>query len=589
MARIDLEIWLGPEHRDAVGDTLARQGIAPLEDGLLRVTRELSAKGSAKNAAYLNGTPVKVTALRDICQPLIKTVDANAIQMFSRGDSRRKLVDRLLTPEENKVLPQMARCVGQLKLAEGRVRRLEEQSQRKKGSSDAETEALLAHWVEELDTLEADEFSFVEGVQGAIEEFISEVGEDDLGELATLSEMQLKGDESSGASALETVWPALQMMSDCLKEVESSRESVLRAARLMTEKSDPSSVLGVIGEVHDLVIDAAQGTAVGAQQQEALEGAHELLNQAEALVCTAGDQLDALVAGLPRLPVTLEEIEGHIMVWKDLSRKHGISPPDLGKMHRDLRDELDEFVSAQQALPKALEQQQMWREEAGKCADLLHTARVRAAHQIEALLNPHLAGVGMEGASIRVAVDDGGVLSPQGVDKVQFEFSSQGGQAHLPIEAVASSGERSRLLLLMESLLPTPPTGDVRISPCAVLYDEIDAHVGGRTAVSVGKLLAMQGKSCQVLVVTHTAPVAAQADQHLVVDKVKARHSSENPSGAQTEEDESEVEESEAPHSVSITVRDVQGSEREEEVARMASGDTSVKAMDLARTLLEKG
>ena len=138
-------------------------------------------------------------------------------------------------------------------------------------------------------------------------------------------------------------------------------------------------------------------------------------------------------------------------------------------------------------------------------------------------------------------VEKAKTLGPTGGDRVQFVMKANQGQTDGPVDAVASSGEKSRLLLLLETQLPPPQArssfelegqafdGDTRAreddvnageygsprvekavigsavrsdvtraSPCAVLYDEIDAHVGGRTAVAVGRLLANQGRKYQV-------------------------------------------------------------------------------------------
>ncbi|CAM9337689.1 unnamed protein product [Discosporangium mesarthrocarpum] len=151
-----------------------------------------------------------------------------------------------------------------------------------------------------------------------------------------------------------------------------------------------------------------------------------------------------------------------------------------------------------------------------------------------------------------------------------------------------------------------------RVPPCAVLYDEIDAHVGGRAAVAVGNLLARQGKESQVVVVTHTAQVAALADEHLVVDKVVAHGRPSSPSPVVAPQPSGYHRDDPGPSSaavspsqgngrlrrhagggedtggdVSVTIREVKGSEREAEVARMAAGDIGgPAAAELAREML---
>lgn len=171
---------------------------------------------------------------------------------------------------------------------------------------------------------------------------------------------------------------------------------------------------------------------------------------------------------------------------------------------------------------------------------LVSAACCRAATELEDLINPVMPDVGLEGATFKVLVEEAKALGPAGADRVQFLLEANQGQTRGTVDAVASSGEKSRLLLLLETRLPPPQAqssaelaadprgtcGDgelavagvdgggedmvtaqadgaadvVRAAPCAVLYDEIDAHVGGRTAVAVGRLLANQGRDSQVCV-----------------------------------------------------------------------------------------
>jgi len=143
------------------------------------------------------------------------------------------------------------------------------------------------------------------------------------------------------------------------------------------------------------------------------------------------------------------------------------------------------------------------------------------------------------------------------------------------VEEIASSGERARLLLLIETVLPgavagATEDGDNSVRPITVLYDEIDSHVGGRAAVAVAKLLSDQGRDAnQIISITHNAAIASIADNHFVVDKVEKAGRGEG---------------------VIVGVRSVEGEEREREVARMAAGElVDVEGLEFARALLREG
>jgi DNA repair protein RecN (Recombination protein N) len=166
----------------------------------------------------------------------------------------------------------------------------------------------------------------------------------------------------------------------------------------------------------------------------------------------------------------------------------------------------------------------------------------------------------MPGASFAVEMDfDENRATRLGIDRVEFLFSANTGQSPRPLQKVASGGELSRILLAFKAVLaaadPVP----------TYIFDEIDAGVGGRTALAVGKLLSRLATGQQVLCITHTAQLAAFADQHIVVTKEEKRG-----------ETVTEVTTLNSPEA------------RARELARMLSGlDDSATALDNARELLE--
>ncbi|GKY97862.1 hypothetical protein MPSEU_000744200 [Mayamaea pseudoterrestris] len=156
-----------------------------------------------------------------------------------------------------------------------------------------------------------------------------------------------------------------------------------------------------------------------------------------------------------------------------------------------------------------------------------------------------------------------------------------GGDVH----DVASSGEKSRFLLALESSLPGC-VGAVRrrnlhggallpsVPPIAVIYDEIDAHVGGSAADALATMLASQARNCQIVAITHSPPVGALADLHLVVRK--SYNIDEFNKGV-------------GPRTV-VNVTEVDKSERRLELARMASGDLATsEAQMFAEALIREG
>lgn len=171
--------------------------------------------------------------------------------------------------------------------------------------------------------------------------------------------------------------------------------------------------------------------------------------------------------------------------------------------------------------------------------------------ELEKRVTAHLADLAMESFSFGIDLRDLGKIRPTGADEIEFTLSS-GGQKGSVIE-VASGGELSRILLALQVSLP-----DGQL-PGTLVFDEVEAGLGGRSALLSGfKLRELSGR-CQVILVTHEAVIAAQADQHFVVSRAGE----------------------------STTVSEVTGESRSIEIARMLSGDPdSPEARDHASALL---
>ncbi|MFZ9018131.1 MAG: DNA repair protein RecN, partial [Ilumatobacteraceae bacterium] len=159
----------------------------------------------------------------------------------------------------------------------------------------------------------------------------------------------------------------------------------------------------------------------------------------------------------------------------------------------------------------------------------------------------------------RSAVDGGGHADDHPGDDVRFLLAANPGTPLLPLNRVASGGELARAMLALRLVLSEAGTAT---GAGTIVFDEVDAGVGGAAAVAVGSALADLGRHHQVLIVTHLAQVAAAASAQLVVAKAVENGST------------------------STTVRALAGDERAAEVARMLSGDDSEAALAHARTLL---
>jgi DNA repair protein RecN (Recombination protein N) len=166
-------------------------------------------------------------------------------------------------------------------------------------------------------------------------------------------------------------------------------------------------------------------------------------------------------------------------------------------------------------------------------------------------LAAELKAVALEKARFEVRVERGegdDRFSPTGIDRVEFYFSANPGEAPKPIAKVASGGESSRLMLILKT------AARPHHSSKTAVFDEIDAGIGGRVAEAVGQRLKELAAQQQVLCVTHQAQVASKADRHFVVEKTMGRNVT------------------------SISIRELGDAERVEEVARMLAGETITDA-----------
>ena len=201
--------------------------------------------------------------------------------------------------------------------------------------------------------------------------------------------------------------------------------------------------------------------------------------------------------------------------------------------------------------------------ETASAAKKLSESRISWAAKLSRAITDELSLLAMPNAKLVVSVvgndpDDSKSYSSAGIDEVSFLFTSHNDGKLLQISKAASGGELSRVMLAVEVVLAkNSPVG-------TYIFDEVDAGVGGKAAVEVGKRLSMLAKNSQVIVVTHLAQVASWADNHLVVTK------SENGSVTQS------------------NIVEVTGSERRKEIARLLSGqDESVSAQEHAGELLD--
>ena len=255
------------------------------------------------------------------------------------------------------------------------------------------------------------------------------------------------------------------------------------------------------------------------------------LDEVAYLVADVAAELASYAERADADPARLAEVEDRRAALKALTRKYADSVDGVIGWAADAEQRLATLDVSEDALAALAAERDAAEAEVGGLAGQLSAARAGAAERFSAAVTAELAGLAMPQAVVTVEVGrrppaagapvvelDGRpvAVGPDGVDEVEVQLRPHPGSPTLPIQRGASGGELSRVMLAVEVVFagadPVP----------TMVFDEVDAGVGGRAAVEVGRRLARLARSHQVLVVTHLPQVAAYADRHIVVDKQDA-------------------------------------------------------------------
>jgi len=258
-------------------------------------------------------------------------------------------------------------------------------------------------------------------------------------------------------------------------------------------------------------------------------------------------------------PGRLEGIDERLDALTRLKRKYGDSEEALLRFRADAAAELDRLERHEELLAEDERRLAELEPEVVSAARALGAARREAAAKLGPRVQRELRQLGMDRAAFEVATIDlaAGDWGLRGAERVEFRFTANPDEPNRPLARIASGGELARTMLALQVVL----SGDDDAP--TMVFDEVDAGIGGRAASVVGDKLAALGGSRQVLCVTHLAPIAALADQHVRVAK--------SVRGGRTR----------------ATTAVIAGDERAAEIARMLGGDASgAAALDHARALL---
>jgi len=290
-----------------------------------------------------------------------------------------------------------------------------------------------------------------------------------------------------------------------------------------------------------------------------LAGPAASMREAAAHLEEACGELVSFVDAVEDDPARLEELEARLGELDRLARKHHVEVAGLACRRDEVRGELEQLDGTEQGREALADEVARAREAATQSAARLTRARRRLRTKLQAAVVEGLADLGLSAATFDVELRpiEGG-LGPRGAETVEFRLAANPGEEAGPLREVASGGEAARILLALRGALATHQ------STPTLVFDEVDAGVGGRLGPRVGAHLAALAGHHQIFCVTHLPAIAAGADRHLRVAK--------------------EVEGGRTRTQVAL----LEGTGREGEIADMiAGGADQATALAEARRLLE--
>lgn len=229
-------------------------------------------------------------------------------------------------------------------------------------------------------------------------------------------------------------------------------------------------------------------------------------------IADLGAELRRYADSIDADPRELERLEARSEALAELKRKYGPTLADVIAYGDRARRELSDVSSREDRLARLDEEERAARGSLAASAGALHAARAKAAQRLAKAVEVELADLGLQRCRFDVALEP---VEPEasGADRVTFRIAPNPGEPFAPLQEIASGGELSRIMLALEVTLAAQDETPV------LVFDEVDAGVGGRLGEVVGRALWSLARDHQVLCVSHLAQVAAYADAHIKVGK----------------------------------------------------------------------
>jgi DNA repair protein RecN (Recombination protein N) len=429
-----------------------------IEDGRLIISRTVSAEGRSR--AWLGGRTVPVGTLTYLADDLVAVHGQMDQQRLLQPGRQRAALDRYAGEELTKALTAYTQVYKRHKEVTELLDELTTRARERAQEAD-----MLRFGLEEIEKVDPKP-----GEDVALREEEDRLSHADaLRNAAETAHMALLGDPMATAQAAQDA-------ATLLGQARSAIEGVL--------DFDPA-----LGAVADRLAEAGY------------------------LISDVATELAAYSESVDADPARLAVVQERRAMLTGLTRKYGGDVAAVLAWARDAAARLGELEGDDERIEELRREQEELTARLGELADALTAIRQAAAERFGEAVTAELAALAMPHARVVVAISRSDGFGPYGVDEVELRLSAHPGAPALPLGKGASGGELSRVMLAIEVVFagadPVP----------TFVFDEVDAGVGGKAAVEIGRRLARLARTAQVIVVTHLPQVAAFADQHLVVEK----------------------------------------------------------------------
>lgn len=296
------------------------------------------------------------------------------------------------------------------------------------------------------------------------------------------------------------------------RQLDAQLRRMEHAERLMIAGREAAELLTGDGGARDALGSAVAVLRGTAGVDEELDVLHERLEQVAAEAQDVGLELAGYADGVTVEPAGLDQLRSRRSAIAQLVRKYGADAAEVVSYAQQARERVAQLETDEEREQELAAQLATLSDEVDSAARDLHAQRATAAQRLERAVEAHLGDLALPGARLEIRLT-AAPPGPDGADRVDYLLAANAGQPPLELGRFASGGERSRIALALRLAL-----ADADDTPVLV-FDEVDAGIGGAVARQVGAKLAALARGRQVLCVTHSPQLAAHADTHFVVTK----------------------------------------------------------------------